>query len=85
MARLSTLQLDTRPRSERPRRPCQCGCGAMTKGGRRKPGHDWQPRDRLLALPMRSWDQPVAVFGPDAEERDAVRLAAESAALDENR
>lgn len=29
-----------RTRKPKPGKPCECGCGAMTKGGRFLPGHD---------------------------------------------
>jgi hypothetical protein len=56
----------------------------MTKGGRYKPGHDWQPR-RPDNGAIRPWDRPALLDGPSPEERDAVRLAAETAALDGER
>jgi hypothetical protein len=30
-------------------RPCECGCGGMTEGGRFRPGHDAKLASRLLA------------------------------------
>jgi hypothetical protein len=30
-------------------RPCECECGALTKGGRFRPGHDAKLASRLLA------------------------------------
>lgn len=82
MPRQPSLMLDPRPWADRPPRECACGCGGMTKGGRYLSGHNWQ--SRAPGTVLRRWDGPAFLTATDPEERDAARLAAETAALDED-